>query len=109
MFSSLASFTERTLKRKQIAIWSIRYRFIKEILIEVVVKLGTVRAVKYSEILALDHRIRDFCSKQILRPPAHGHEQHMHDGTVMNVMNQVQFEMLKDLCELLTLLLVYWS
>lgn len=42
------------------SIWRLRHRYVKEILTDVVSKLGTLRPVKYSEILALDQRIRAF-------------------------------------------------
>lgn len=40
--------------------WQIRYRFGKEMLFEVAEKVCNARALKYSEILSLDQRIRDF-------------------------------------------------
>ena len=41
-------------------VWRRKHRFVKEVLAEVVEKLSSNQMLKYSEILALDKKIRSF-------------------------------------------------
>ena len=46
-----------------------RYRYAKDIAMEVTDRLSAMRTVKYSEILSLDQRIRQYDPQRILRLP----------------------------------------
>ena len=48
--------------RFSLAVWSWKHRFINEVLSDIADKLGSARAMKYSEILELDQRVREFGS-----------------------------------------------
>lgn len=47
-------------KAHSFIVWRTRHQYAKEVLIEVVTKLSDTQALKYSEIVSLDQKIRDF-------------------------------------------------
>ncbi|KAL5507683.1 hypothetical protein ACEPAH_5301 [Sanghuangporus vaninii] len=75
------------------SIWQIRYRYLKEILTEISDKLGAMRTVKYSEILFLDQKIRQYDPQGILRLPIHDSKS---DGDLDIIYRQMQLSMIKD-------------
>ncbi|OCB87167.1 hypothetical protein A7U60_g5682 [Sanghuangporus baumii] len=75
------------------SIWQIRYRYLKEILTEISDKLGAMRTVKYSEILSLDQKIRQYDPQGILRLPIHDLKS---DGDLGIIYRQMQLSMFKD-------------
>ena len=51
-------------------VWQWRYRFSRDVLPHVLEKLCSAHSIKYSEILELDRRVRDFPTHPyLLRPP----------------------------------------
>ncbi|KAI5115972.1 hypothetical protein M0805_001503 [Coniferiporia weirii] len=49
------------------SIWCWRHRFVKEVVTEVIQKLDSVRGLKYSEMLALDQKIRNFGPRELFK------------------------------------------
>ncbi|KAL5487469.1 hypothetical protein ACEPAI_5577 [Sanghuangporus weigelae] len=78
------------------SIWQIRFRFLKEIMTEVSDKLGATRAVKYSEILSLDQKIRQYDPQGILRLPCHELKPDSDEGHLGIIHSQLQLSMFKD-------------
>ncbi|KAL5487656.1 hypothetical protein ACEPAI_5764 [Sanghuangporus weigelae] len=49
------------------SVWGLRHRFTKEIVSDLVDRLTSARALRYSEILLLDQKVRDFRSDEIVK------------------------------------------
>ncbi|KAL5527974.1 hypothetical protein ACEPAG_6775 [Sanghuangporus baumii] len=84
------------LSEKLDSIWQIRYRFLKEIMSEISDKLGAMRVVKYSEILSLDQKIRQYDPQGILRFPIHELKSDSDESHLGIIHRQWQLSTFKD-------------
>ena len=73
------------------------YRYIRDILAEVASKFETVRPVKYSEILLLDQKIRDFRSEEPFYLVARNHDKGKDGVDTMNLLARFHLSMHKDI------------
>ncbi|OCB91784.1 hypothetical protein A7U60_g956 [Sanghuangporus baumii] len=87
------------------SIWRMQYGYIKEVMSEIVTILNSTRAIKYSEILMLDQKIREYDPQGIFSSNARGyHTDHSVDGIYGPVQLQ-HLSLMKDI----TLLLLHRS
>ncbi|KAH8110513.1 hypothetical protein DFH11DRAFT_1547404 [Phellopilus nigrolimitatus] len=76
--------------------WHLRQRFSREVVTEAVQKLGSARALKYSEILVLDRKVREFGPLQQFRRPGRTPDLNSDDGGVRGYLQRYMLNILKD-------------
>ncbi|KAL5483077.1 hypothetical protein ACEPAI_8306 [Sanghuangporus weigelae] len=87
------------------SIWRMRAGYIKEVMSEIITKLNSTRAIKYSEILMLDQKIREYDPQGTFSSNTRGyHPDHSVDG-IHGLVQLHQLSLMKDI----TLLLLHRS
>ncbi|KAL5482658.1 hypothetical protein ACEPAI_9252 [Sanghuangporus weigelae] len=85
-----ATFTEDGTKLP--SVWEIQYQFSKEVMADVVDKLCSARALKYSEILNVDQKIREFGKDKIFSPTTNISP----DGSTQSALRRLLLIMIKE-------------
>ncbi|THH08783.1 hypothetical protein EW145_g2474 [Phellinidium pouzarii] len=78
------------------SVWRWRHRFVKEVVSDVVQKLNSVQALKYSEMLALDQKIRDFGPRDLYKRFAGVAKSNFHGFGVMPYLYRYMVIVLTD-------------
>ncbi|KAL5501529.1 hypothetical protein ACEPAH_8789 [Sanghuangporus vaninii] len=84
------TFTEDGTKLP--SVWEIQYQFSKEVMADVVDKLCSARALKYSEILNVDQKIREFGKDKIFSPTTNISP----DGSTQSALRRLLLIMIKE-------------
>ncbi|KAL5512538.1 hypothetical protein ACEPAG_3191 [Sanghuangporus baumii] len=87
------------------SIWRMRAGYIKEVLGEVIAKLNSARAIKYSEILMLDQKIREYDPQGIFSSNTRGYRPDHSVDSIYSLVQLHQLSLMKDI----TLLLLHRS
>ncbi|KAL5524585.1 hypothetical protein ACEPAF_9725 [Sanghuangporus sanghuang] len=85
-----ATFTEDGTKLP--SVWEIQYQFSKEVMTDVVDKLSSARALKYSEILNVDQKIREFGKDKVFSPTTNISP----DGSTQSALRRLLLIMIKE-------------
>ena len=74
------------------SVWAIQYRFSKEAMADVVDKLSSARSLKYSEILDVDLKIREFGQSKACNVPAGASP----DGSTRGALRKLLMMLIKE-------------
>ncbi|KAL5504537.1 hypothetical protein ACEPAH_7198 [Sanghuangporus vaninii] len=83
----------------------VRYGYIKEVMSEIITKLNSTRAIKYSEILMLDQKIREYDPQGNFSPNTRGSHPDHNVDSICSLVQLHQLNLMKDI----TLLLLHRS
>ncbi|KAL5527775.1 hypothetical protein ACEPAG_6576 [Sanghuangporus baumii] len=76
------------------SVWGLRHRFTKEIVSDLVDRLSSARALRYSEILLFDQKVRDFRSDEIVKMKTNSRVRS--DSSTREVLERLMLLLLKE-------------